>query len=79
MWILRKPAYDVRRGPHRAPTLRGSHWCRRTRRLSPIVVVAFVELSLNVEVALSELANALVEGVDVDGSAEPYSRLAGTG
>ena len=35
------------------------------------VVVAFVELLLKVEVVLFELADALVEGVDVDGGAEP--------
>ena len=35
------------------------------------VVIAFVELLLYVEVVLFELADALVEGVDVDGGAEP--------
>src|SRR6185312_925403 len=35
------------------------------------VVVAFVELLLKVEVVLFELADALVECVDVDGGTEP--------
>jgi len=35
------------------------------------VFVAFVELLLKVEVVLFELADALVEGIDVGGGAEP--------
>jgi hypothetical protein len=35
------------------------------------VFIAFVELLLKVEVVLFELADALVEGVDIGGGAEP--------
>ena len=38
------------------------------------IFVAFVELLLKVEVVLFEMADALVEGVDIGGGAEPDSR-----
>ena len=44
---------------------------RLVARAAVEVVVAFVELLLKVEVVLFELADALVECVDVDGGTEP--------